>query len=127
MLCIAAAGKVASIAVTAFTLSWIHSVEHFEWQESWHLSGDRLQLVEARVEGPGAGVAIPEGARKTDRGWVYGSDLPPLRRLVLAASGMTPSGWTLCTEVGCMQLGVQAGAPIEVWAAPTCPQAVPDP
>lgn len=125
MLCIAAAGKIASVATTAFTLSWIHSVEHFEWLESWRLAGDRLQLVEARVEGPGAGIAIPDGAKKTDKGWVYGSDLAPLRRLVLAASGMTASGWTLCTETGCRQLGVESSAPIEIWASPLCANAEP--
>lgn len=120
MLCVAAGGKLLALAATTFTLSWTHSVERTTWFEAWRVTGDRLQVVTARVEGPGAGIALPEGATMTPTGWVYRPDLPPLPRLVLAASGTTPSGWRLCALGSCRVLGATAAAPIEIWAAPLC-------
>ena len=120
MLCIATGGTILALATTIFTLSWTHSVERTDWRESWRIIGDRLQLVEASVEGPGAGIALPEGAEMTPEGWVFTPELPPLPRLVLAASGMTQSGWTLCTGRACAELGTAPGPPIEIWAAPVC-------
>jgi hypothetical protein len=117
MLCIMAGGRILALATTVFTLSWTHSVERIEWRESWRIVGDRLHLVEATVEGPGAGIALPGGARMTPQGWVFKPALPPLRRLVLAASGTTLSGWTLCTDSECHELGSTVGKPIELWAA----------
>ncbi len=120
MLCIAAGGNLLSLAATAFTLSWTHSVERTTWWESWRVVDARLQVVEAHVEGPGAGIGLPPDAERTPSGWRYRPDLPPLPRLVLAASGMTPSPWILCTAAGCHDLGATAGQPIEIWAAPAC-------
>jgi hypothetical protein len=120
MLCIATGGNILALATTTFALSWTHSVERTDWRESWRIIGDRLQLVEASVEGPGAGIALPAGAEMTPRGWVFTPELPPLPRLVLAASGMTHSGWTLCAGSACRELGTAAGRPIEIWAAPIC-------
>lgn len=120
MLCVAAAGQVLSLAVTAFTLGWTHSVEHTEWLEQWRVQDGALRLEEARVQGPGAGIHLPEGAQMTADGWVYRPELPPQRRLVLAASGATGAGWSLCTELGCEELGRAAGEPIEIWPAADC-------
>jgi hypothetical protein len=127
MLCVAAAGQLLSLAVTAFTLSWTHSVEHTEWLERWQVAGEFLQLAEAQVEGPGAGIHLPEGARMTPTGWTYRPRLPPQPRLTLAASGATGAGWTLCTIEGCHELGHAAGPPIELWAAADCAATVPSP
>lgn len=120
MLCVAAAGQLLSLAVTAFTLGWTHSVEHTEWLERWRVAGDFLQLEEAQVEGPGAGIHLPEDARRTATGWAYRPRLPPLPRLTLAASGTTGAGWSFCTELGCRELGDVSSAPIEIWAAADC-------
>ena len=120
MLCIATGGNLLALAATAFTLSWTHSVEQTTWREAWRVAGDRLQVVEASVEGPGAGIALPENARMTAEGWSYVPDLPPLPRLTLAASGMTPSAWMLCAESDCHELGAEAGAPVEIWVAESC-------
>ena len=49
-LCILAAGKTLTLAVTAFTLSWTHSVEKTEWQERWAVTAEGLVLEEARVQ-----------------------------------------------------------------------------
>ncbi len=122
MLCIAAGGNIMAIAATAFTLSWTHSVERTQWHESWRIIEGHLQVVEAMVEGPGAGIAVPQGAQMTPNGWVYKPELPPLPRLMLAASGMTPSAWTLCTRDLCHELGAASGDPVAIWPAPACPR-----
>ncbi len=121
MLCIAAAGVVTALAATSFTLSWTHSVEHTEWRESWVVEENRLQLVEASVEGAGAGIAVPPDAIWADGRWTYTPDIPPLPNLNLAASGMTPSPWTLCTPGNeCLTLGAEPATTIRLWAAETC-------
>ncbi len=120
MLCIATAGNLLALAATTFTLSWTHSVEHTQWRETWRIAGDRLQLTEASVEGPGAGIDIPADARMTPKGWIYHPALPPQPRLSLAASGMTPSGWTLCADGECHELGAKPGDDVELWAAAEC-------
>ncbi|KRA40303.1 hypothetical protein ASD80_12620 [Devosia sp. Root635] len=121
MLCIASAGAVAALAASSFTLSWTHSVEHTQWRESWVVQGDRLQVVEASVEGSGAGIAVPPDAVWADGRWSYKPVLGPLPSLNLAASGMTPSPWTLCTPDGqCLALGEKAGEVARLWAGPSC-------
>jgi len=120
MLCIATSGTLLALATSSFTLSWTHSVERTEWRETWRIAGDRLQLIEAIVEGPGAGIALTDGAVMTAGGWVYKPAVPPLPRLVLAASGATLSGWRLCAAGECHDLGTVAGTPVELWAAAAC-------
>lgn len=115
-LCILAGGKLLALAATTFTLTWIHSVEKTEWFEAWQVVNGDLKVVEARVEGSGAGMDPPEGAVLTQKGWTYVPQVPPLDRLVLAASGATASGWELCTRTGCLTLAVEAGAPVEIWS-----------
>ncbi len=110
-LCLLAAGKVTAFAVTAFTLSWTHSVERTRWEEDWRVAGDRLQVVQARVKGSGAGMEPPDGAVLQNGWWTYAPALPPQRELVLAASGATASGWKLCFGKECLEVGGQAGDP----------------
>lgn len=104
-LCILAAGKTLTLAAAAFTLSWTHSVEKTEWQEDWALTPEGLVVTEARVKGSGAGMDPGEGAREVDGWWVWQPEAPPVPELVLAASGATGSGWQLCHEEGCLDLG----------------------
>lgn len=111
-LCILAAGKAVTLAVTAFTLSWTHSVEKTRWQEDWSVLPSGLQVVEARVKGSGAGMEPPGGAVLRDGWWVYAPPIKPQPRLVLAASGATGEGWTLCTVEDCRELGKAAGGTI---------------
>jgi hypothetical protein len=109
--CLLAAGKVAVVAASAFTLSWTHSVERTEWREEWRLMPAGLELVEARVQGSGAGMEPPEGSQLQDGWWVYAPALPAQARLVLASSGATGAGWTLCGEGRCTEVGATAGEP----------------
>ena len=120
MLCIATAGNALALAVTTFTLSWTHSVEHTQWRETWQVRDRQLQLIKATVEGPGAGIDVPQGARMTPDGWTYRPNLPPQSTLLLAASGMTPSSWLLCADGDCHELGKGVGEEVALWAAPTC-------
>lgn len=112
--CVAAAGVALHLAVTGFTLSWVHSVEKIPWQESWEAGPDGLRPVEARVKGSGAGMDPPEDAVLRDGWYVFRPHVPPLRELVLAASGETVSGWTLCAAGTCHELGDTASAPVRI-------------
>ena len=104
----------------SFTLEWTHSVEREEWRETWEVTEDhRLHLTEAAVKGSGAGMEPGPGGHFENGWWVWAPDLPPVPALTLAASGETPSDWTLCGE-DCTQLGATSGQPVQV--AP-CPDA----
>lgn len=108
-LCILAGGKTAVLAVSAFTLSWTHSVEKIEWQEDWRVTPAGLVLDLARVKGSGAGMEPGDGAVLKDGWWVWAPETGTVPELRLAASGKTVSGWRLCHAGGCEELGVTAG------------------
>lgn len=111
-LCILSAGKMTVLALAAFTLSWTHSVEKTRWEEDWRVTSAGLQIVEARVQGSGAGMEPPQGSRLENGWWVYVPDMKALPRIVLAASGATGDGWTICAPGSCMVLGAAAGGPV---------------
>lgn len=113
-LCVATAAAVLSWVTSGFTLSWTHSVEKTEWQESWSIEDDALVLKEARVKGSGAGMDPGEGAQLIDDWWVWQPTLPPQSELLLSASGTTVSPWTLCVEEQCMALGEVAGEAVRL-------------
>lgn len=118
-LCVVAGARTVALAATAFTLSWTHSVEKTEWREDWRLTPAGLELVAARVKGSGAGIDPPEGAVLEDGWWVYAPAVAPLPRLVLAASGATVSGWSLCAQDACMDIGgEEAGEAVVVEPCP---------
>ena len=121
-LCIAASGTIIALAANAFTLSWTHSVEKTLWRERWIVIENQLEVVEGTVQGSGAGIYLPDNAHRTGEGWTYVPALAPLDTLSLAASGMTPSPWTLCTEDQCLELGAEAGDTVTLWAAAQCQQ-----
>jgi len=110
-LCVSGA-EALRLAVTAFTLSWTHSVEHARWEEAWRVTPAGLELVEARVRGSGAGMEPPPDARLVDGWWVYAPHAPPQPTLVLAASGATGEGWRLCAAGACRELGTGRGDPL---------------
>jgi hypothetical protein len=114
-LCLLATGKVTAFAVAAFSLAWTHSVEKTRWEEDWRIVGDRLEIVEARVKGSGAGMEPPDGAVLKDGWWVYAPVLPPQRQVVLAASGATAGGWQLCMGKDCLSVGEDAGEPARLF------------
>lgn len=92
-------------------LHWTHSVEKTEWQEVWRPAGDHLLLIEARIEGSGAGMEPPAEARRQGRFWVWA----PMRRfdrVELAQSGAAGM-WKICDPQGCF-------APLEAFAMVPC-------
>ncbi len=100
-LCIASASGIAKIAVTAFTLSWTHSVEKTRWEEDWRVTPAGLEIIEARVEGSGAGMDPPDGSRFDGKFWRWKPPLKPLPELALRRSDAVPQGWTFCAEGRC--------------------------
>ena len=104
--CLTLGASVLGIAASTFTLSWTHSVERSEWRERWTLLDDgMLQLREARVRGSGAGMDPGAGARLVNGWWIWQPTLPAVPSLVLALSGATGEGWTLCGDDRCREIG----------------------
>ncbi len=114
-LCVAGGGAVLRLAVAAFTLSWTHSVERVRWEEDWMVGPAGLALVEARVQGSGAGMEPGPDARLVDGWWRWQPGRPPQADLVLAASGATGGGWSLCADGACREIGREAGAPVRLY------------
>jgi hypothetical protein len=115
-LCVLAAGKVTVLAVSAFTLSWTHSIEKTRWQEDWRVTPAGLEILEARVKGSGAGMEPPEGAVLRDEWWSYRPNVGPQPTVRLAASGATGTGWMLCADRACLELGAVSGESVELSA-----------
>jgi hypothetical protein len=108
-LCILTGGKLITVAATAFTLQWTHSIEKTEWREAWSLGPAGLVLTQAWIKGSGAGMEPGDDAVLKDGWWSWRPKRTPVARLSLAASGKTVSGWTLCHDGGCLPLGTKAG------------------
>ncbi|MGB5558714.1 MAG: DUF1850 domain-containing protein [Paracoccaceae bacterium] len=116
--CLIIAAAAVQLAGAEFELSWEHSVEKTIWRETWVINGDALELREAAVKGSGAGMDPGEGAVLGDGWWVWAPNLPPVEKLVLAASGATAGGWRLCSQDICREVGISADAPITVSVCP---------
>lgn len=117
-LCLAASGKTAVLAVHAFSLIWTHSVEKIEWKEHWRVSREGLSIESASVEGTGAGMEIPDGARLVNGAWVYEPALGLLPEIVLADAGLGRD-WTICTDQECRKLHSlvgSAGDAVRIWS-----------
>jgi hypothetical protein len=111
-LCVLAGDGLLTLAVTAFTLGWTHSVERTAWEEDWRVTAAGLEIFEARIKGSGAGMEPPAGAQLAGGWWVYVPDLPVLPELVLGASDAT-AAWSLCAADRCIALGT-GGEPVRI-------------
>jgi hypothetical protein len=120
-LCVLGLAHLLVIPAHEFSLAWTHSVERTRWQETWQMKSGTLQIIESRVKGSGAGMEPPDGAKLHDGWWIYRPAIPPQKKLVLAASGLTGRGWSLCTAGGCWTLGRSAGQPITLEACQVAP------
>jgi hypothetical protein len=108
--CLIVAGVVsATLPTEQFTLSWSHSVEKTRWEETYRVDGDRLALIEARIQGMGAGMEPPDGARFADAWWIWRPNVPPLPALELSRSPYTPD-YDICFALRCAELGALTGA-----------------
>jgi hypothetical protein len=120
-LCLLLGGKQVVYATATFTLAWTHSVEKTRWEEDWRVTPRGLEIVEARVEGSGAGMEIPPDARFDGRVWHYQPALPPQASLALARSGETGRAWQLCFSGSCRDLPEQTGASEAPVVLSACP------
>lgn len=120
MLCVATTGAVLALVTQTFTLDWTHSVTRTRWHEVWVAGPAGLRPVEAVVQGPGAGMEIPDGATRVPDGWRYRVQVPLQSRVLLASSGTTPSGWRLCAAGTCHDLGTSLDTPVRLWWAEAC-------
>jgi hypothetical protein len=103
-LCLMLGAKPVVYATAVFTLAWTHSVEKTRWEEDWRITPRGFEIVDARIEGSGAGMEVPPDARFDGRYWHYRPDLPPQPSLALARSGMTGGNWQLCFAGKCRDL-----------------------
>jgi hypothetical protein len=111
-LCLAAGAVSAVLAVEAFTLGWIHSIEKIRWEEDWRIEGHALVITEARIRGTGAGMEPPAGSVLKDGVWRYRPCCrrkqccaSPIRRIPPATNCVSPAvagrlritcrGWTI--------------------------------
>lgn len=120
MICIAAGSTLIALAGPVFTLGWTHSVTHTQWHEAWQAGPEGLRPIEAFIQGPGAGMELPDGATRIDQGWTFRPDLPPQSEVFLAASGTTDGGWTICAEGQCHEVGREPGQAVRLWWAEEC-------
>ena len=104
-LCILAGAGLVRLAVAGFTLSWTHSIEKTRWEEDWQVRGDRLALVEARIESMGAGMEPGEGAKFDGTWWRWTPQVSPLPEVLLRRSDAVPQGWGLCAGGQCRRIG----------------------
>lgn len=98
-------------ATTVFTLAWTHSVEKTRWEEDWRVTPAGLEIVEARIEGSGAGMEPPPDAVREGRFWHYHPKIPPRAEIVLARSGATTGGWQICFARACHEIPETPGGP----------------
>lgn len=121
-LCLAAGALAARLALDAFTLGWTHSIEKIRWEEDWHVSGQGLALIGARVRGSGAGMEPPAGASLRDGVWHYVPERPPSTMLRLTHSPHA-AGYEICIARDCRPLadllpGLPSTTVIELAACP---------
>ena len=107
-ICLIVAGVVkATLPTTELGVAWQHSVEKTRWEEHYRVDGDRLALVEARVQGMGAGMEPGPGAELRHGWWTWRPDLAPLRELRLSYSEYT-ADYDLCWSGSCRKLALLA-------------------
>ena len=102
-LCLTLGAKTVSLDTTQFTLAWTHSVEKTEWEEDYVLRDGHIVVVEARIEGTGAGMEPPPDAVLRTGKWHYVPALPPLEELRLTISPYT-ADYRLCWAGSCHPL-----------------------
>jgi len=103
-LCLAAGALVVALNSDEIVLAWRHSVQKTRWEEVWRATPAGIVLTEARVEGSGAGMDPPDGARLENGFWRWTPALPPQREIVLRRSGAT-ADWQVCVRSTCRPMG----------------------
>jgi hypothetical protein len=102
--CLFVAGVLrATLPTRDFTVAWTHSVEKTRWEERYRVERGQLRLREARIQGSGAGMDPPPGARLRDGWWSWRPQTPRLGELRLTLSPFT-TDYDLCWAERCRTL-----------------------
>ncbi len=109
-LCLIVAGAIqATLPATEFTLAWTHSVQKTRWEEHYRVAGHDLLLIEARIQGSGAGMEPPTDAKLRDGWWTWQPQLR-LPELRLTRYAVGENDYSLCWQTQCRTLQVLVGA-----------------
>lgn len=103
MICLAAGALLIPLGASEITLSWRHSVQKSLWEELWRETPAGLAIAEARIQGSGAGMDPPDGAKLVNGFWRWKPSLPALPEVVMRRSGAT-TDWRVCIEGRCRSL-----------------------
>ena len=114
-LCILSGAKLTTVAASLFTLSWTHSVEKIEWHEKWGLMNSHLKMIEARMQGSGAGMDPPEGSIFSDGWWIYSPKEFKIKELLLSTSNTQIENWKICYNGTCKILKKNQEKPIKIF------------
>ena len=120
MLCLKAGALVVPLMSPAATLAWTHSVEKTLWEEAWRATTRGVELVEARVQGSGAGMDPPPDARLERGAWTWRPSVPPQGEVVLRRSGAT-ADWRICLDGACRPMGDYVPADADPVVLTVCP------
>ena len=102
--CLFVAGALrAVVPAPDFTVAWMHSVEKTRWEERYRVEGTKLRLIEARIQGSGAGMDPPPDAKLHDGWWTWRPSVGPLPALRLTLSPFTRD-YDLCWRGRCQTL-----------------------
>ena len=102
--CLLVAGALrATLPTSEFTVGWNHSVEKTRWEERYRVAGARLALVEARIQGSGAGMEPAPDARLSNGWWAWRPAMAPLPELRLTLSPFTRD-YDICWRGRCQAL-----------------------
>lgn len=86
-ICLVVAGVLrATLPTNEVTIAWLHSVEKIRWVERYRVEHDALRLIEARIEGSGAGMDPPSDATFAGGGWTWHPAVDPLPHVRLTVS-----------------------------------------
>ena len=89
-ICLVVAGVLrATLPTNEVTIAWLHSVEKIRWIERYRVEHDALRLVEARIEGSGAGMDPPPDAAFVDGAWTWHPAADRFPRVRLTVSPFT--------------------------------------
>jgi hypothetical protein len=103
-ICLLVAGALrATLPATEFTLAWTHSVENTRWEERYRVDGHRLRLIEARIQGSGAGMEPPPEATLANGWWTWQPAADSLPELRLTLSSFTRD-YDVCWRARCQTL-----------------------
>src|SRR5947209_7365579 len=107
-LCLLAVGATVRLGAMTMTLAWTHSIEKTRWEEDFRATPAGVVLEEDRIQGTGAGMEPPPGARFDGHWWRYKSNTVPMKNVVLRRSGAT-ADWQVCVGGNCKAMGDYVG------------------